>query len=75
MSAPADGACALSVRQLEIIALIADGATGPEIAAALHISHHTVRAHIAHAMERTGARSRAQLVAIALNGHGGSAAA
>jgi DNA-binding CsgD family transcriptional regulator len=74
MRAPADGACALSVRQLEIIALIADGATGPEVAAALQISHHTVRAHIAHAMARTGARSRAQLVAIALNGHGSARA-
>lgn len=57
----------LSERQLEIVRLIALGATGPEIAAQLHVSHHTVRAHIANAMDRLGARSRAQLVAMSLD--------
>jgi DNA-binding CsgD family transcriptional regulator len=54
-----EGAAALSRRQLEVVQLVALGATGPEIAAQLHRSHHTVRAHL-------GARSRAQLVALAL---------
>ena len=39
------------------------GYTGPEIAAELHISHDTVRTHVRNAMEKTGARSRAHLVA------------
>ena len=46
--------------------LIALGGTGREIAEQLQLSHHTVRAHIAHAMAKLGAHSRAQLVAMLL---------
>jgi DNA-binding CsgD family transcriptional regulator len=42
------------------------GATGPEIAEDLHISHDTVRSHVRNAMTKLGARSRAHLVAKAL---------
>ena len=37
-----------------------------EIADELHLSHDTVRTHIRNAMAKTGARSRAHLVAKAL---------
>jgi DNA-binding CsgD family transcriptional regulator len=57
---------AVSARELEIVRLIALGGTGREIAEHLQLSHHTVRAHIAHAMTKLGARSRAQLVAMLL---------
>ena len=57
----------LSSRQAEVIALIALGFETPEIARRLHISEHTVRAHVRHAMERVGARTRAHLVAIMLS--------
>jgi DNA-binding CsgD family transcriptional regulator len=61
---------ALSDRELEVARLVALGASGPEIAAALHISHNTVRTHVRNAMIKVGARSRAQLVAKALgDGH------
>jgi DNA-binding CsgD family transcriptional regulator len=56
----------LSPREREVVRLVALGETGPEIAAELHISHQTVRTHVRNAMEKLGARSRAQLVAKAL---------
>ncbi len=60
----------LSPRELEIVRLIADGESGPEIAAELHISHDTVRTHVRNAMKKVGARSRAHLVAKVLGeGH------
>jgi PAS domain S-box-containing protein len=57
---------AVSARELEIVRLIALGRTGREIAEHLQLSHHTVRAHIANAMAKQGAHSRAQLVAMLL---------
>ncbi len=57
---------ALSGRELEIVRLVALGWTGPEVADELQISHNTVRTHIAHAMDKLGARSRAHLVAKSL---------
>jgi PAS domain S-box-containing protein len=60
----------LSRREREIVRLIAGGASGPEIAGQLHISHDTVRTHVRNAMTKLGARSRAQLVAKSLGeGH------
>jgi PAS domain S-box-containing protein len=57
---------ALSDRQREIVRLVALGNTGPEIADELQIAHDTVRTHVRNAMVKTGARSRAHLVAKAL---------
>jgi PAS domain S-box-containing protein len=60
----------LSRRELEIVRLIAQGQSGPEIAAELHIAHDTVRTHVRNAMKKVGARSRAHLVAKTLGeGH------
>jgi PAS domain S-box-containing protein len=60
------GGGALSDREREILRLVALGASGPEIADELHISHNTVRTHLRNSMKRVGARSRAHLVAKAL---------
>jgi PAS domain S-box-containing protein len=61
---------ALSDREREIVRLVALGATGPEIAEELQISHNTVRTHLRNSMQKVGARSRAHLVAKALGeGH------
>jgi DNA-binding CsgD family transcriptional regulator len=57
---------ALSDREREIVRLVALGATGPEIAEELQISHNIVRTHLRNSMQRVGARSRAHLVAKAL---------
>ena len=60
----------LSRREREIVHHVAQGSSGPEIAAELQISHDTVRTHVRNAMGKVGARSRAHLVAKALgDGH------
>jgi DNA-binding CsgD family transcriptional regulator len=48
------------------VRLVALGASGPEIADELIISHNTVRTHVRNAMIKAGARSRAHLVARAI---------
>ena len=56
----------LSARERDVVRLVAMGSTGPEIADELQIAHDTVRTHVRNAMSKTGARSRAHLVAKAL---------
>ena len=56
----------LTPREREIVQLLTLGMSGPEIAEELFVSHETVRTHVRNAMEKTGARTRAQLVAQAL---------
>ena len=55
----------LSVREREILGLLASGESGAQIAAALVLSPETVRTHIRNAMSKLGASSRAQAVALA----------
>jgi PAS domain S-box-containing protein len=56
----------LTKREQEILRRIALGEVTPDICAALHIAPDTVRTHVRNAMAKTGARTRAQLIAIAL---------
>lgn len=63
---PVVSAGGLTPREREITALLAAGCDGREIAERLVLSPETVRTHIRNAMERTNARTRAQLIAIAL---------
>ena len=56
----------LTPRELQIVAEVAMGRRWHEIATDLHISQSTVKTHVRHAMQKLGARSQAQLVAIAL---------
>jgi DNA-binding NarL/FixJ family response regulator len=49
----------LSEREREVVRLVAEARTGPEIADELHIAHDTVRTHVRNAMTKLGARSRA----------------
>ena len=63
---PALQASPLSQRQQEVVGLLVDGLSGAEIARRLWLSPETVRTHIRNAMERTGAHTRPQLVAVAL---------
>jgi PAS domain S-box-containing protein len=65
-SAPAVRLGELTRREREILSLVALGHTSSEIAAQLMISTQTVRTHVSNAMAKTGARTRAQLVAMAL---------
>jgi DNA-binding CsgD family transcriptional regulator len=55
-----------SRREIEIVGMVAQGATSAEIADALHLSNNTVRTHVRNAMVKLDVRSRAQLVAKAM---------
>jgi ATP/maltotriose-dependent transcriptional regulator MalT len=54
----------LSERQLEVLALVAEGLSNPEISAAVDVGLETVKTHILHILQRLGARSRAHAVGI-----------
>jgi len=56
---------ALTEREREVVALIADGMSNAEIARQLTLSPLTVKTHANHAMTKLGARDRAQLVVLA----------
>ena len=56
----------LTAREREIVHLIALVHVSREICDMLHVAPDTVRTHVRNAMAKTGARTRAQLIAIAL---------
>jgi DNA-binding NarL/FixJ family response regulator len=56
----------LSTRQQQILALVADGLTNPQIAGHLHLSEHTVRSHMNAIFFRLGVHDRAHAVAVAM---------
>jgi PAS domain S-box-containing protein len=57
----------LTSREREVVTLIALGHDTSQIADGLLVSPETVRTHVRNAMAKLGARTRAQLVAIALS--------
>ena len=62
LPAPPDG---LTQREAEILALIAQGLTNPEIAARLFLSNHTVKTHISRIFAKTGSRDRVAAIGYA----------
>ena len=58
----------LSVRENEVLELVAAGLTTKAISARLSIATSTVDWHIANAFEKLGASSRAEALAIMLRG-------
>ena len=60
---PPEDLAALTAREREVTALVADGKSDKEIAAELFLSPLTVRTHVQRAKTKLGARDRAQLVA------------
>ncbi len=65
-SSPAPQGRQPSARELEVLTLLADGATDPQIAKRLELSPATVQTHVRNAKAKLGARTRAQAVALVL---------
>lgn len=55
----------LTDREYEILNYVMQGLTNKEIAGILMITHHTVKAHIAAILKKTGARNRLQVSMLA----------
>ncbi|MBB4891491.1 two-component system response regulator DesR [Streptomyces olivoverticillatus] len=64
-AALAEGANPLTDRERAVLTASADGSTNAELAKALHLSHGTVRNYLSTAIQKTGARNRAEAVRIA----------
>jgi DNA-binding NarL/FixJ family response regulator len=54
---------ALSAREREVLHLIAEGASNPEIASAVFLSRKTVERHVSNILRKLGVRNRTELVA------------
>ena len=64
-AAPAGPPDGLSEREVEVLKLVAMGHTNQEISSRLYLSVRTVESHRAHIQQKTGADTRAKLVAYA----------
>jgi DNA-binding NarL/FixJ family response regulator len=61
-AAPSGAQPQLTDREREVLARVADGATNREIAAALHLSPHTVKEHTSALYRKLDVRNRAEAV-------------
>lgn len=61
-SGPAETPDGLTMREIEVLGLIAEGLSNQEIAHRLHVSTATVKTHINNLFAKTGVKDRAQAV-------------
>ena len=64
---PAEPAVALSDRETEVLALVADGLANEAIATRLHISARTVERHLSNVYAKLGVSGKAARAAAAAN--------
>lgn len=64
-SPPGEGDAALTPRELEVLALVAEGASNKTIARRLGISVHTAKFHVGSLLAKLGAASRTEAVTLA----------
>jgi DNA-binding CsgD family transcriptional regulator len=69
LATPAANPAGLSDREVEVLVLLAAGATNKAIAEALFLSIKTVERHLLNAYRKIGARGRAEATAFALRHH------
>ncbi len=63
IEAPSVGGTPLTDRELDIVALVADGLTNPEIGVELFITAGTVKTHLTHVQQKLGVRNRVGIAA------------
>lgn len=68
------GLAAMSPREREVAALVAQGMTNAAIAARLYVSVATVKDHVHRGLAKTGCRSRTELAARWIRAHGSAGA-
>lgn len=64
---PATGWSSLTPTELEVVRLVAEGLTNPQIGARLLMSRGTVKTHLSHIFTKLGTSNRAQLAAAAID--------
>ncbi|MCK4724671.1 MAG: response regulator transcription factor, partial [Anaerolineales bacterium] len=64
MRAPAEEQ--LTKRELEVLQLVAEGASNKDIASRLHISQATVKSHLIHIFGKLGVSDRTAAVTVAI---------
>jgi len=57
----------LTLRELDVLRLVAQGRSTQEIADRLYVSRNTVKSHLSHAYGKLGAHNRAQAIAVGLS--------
>lgn len=56
----------LTQRELEVLQLLVDGHTNPEIAEILAVSRSTIKTHVSHILDKFGVESRLEAVTYAI---------
>jgi DNA-binding CsgD family transcriptional regulator len=63
---PQTGWAALTPTETKVASLVAEGQSNPDIAAHLFLSRNTVQTHVSHILTKLGARSRTEIVRVAM---------